>query len=142
VSEEKLPQEILNRATLRGKEYAWRPVDIPDVIEASRLLGLKSLGGQLQFRLPDGGTCECYWVDVTVETPAMASWSEEVDAAAETALAAFEQLQSDYDFIDEGRKSFSEHLDAFEKAGGNLDDAICFVWYVLDKPNSAIYPSQ
>ena len=59
-----LPPVLLGRASLVGNEYAWRVDDIPNVIEAARAANLVSIGGQLQFRLPDGGTCECYWVQV------------------------------------------------------------------------------
>ena len=60
----KLPDEILKRASLRGKEYAWPLDDIPHVIRACEAADLVNVGGQLQFRIPDGGTCECHWVEV------------------------------------------------------------------------------
>ena len=63
-SEKSLPDHILSRATVRGNEYAWKTGDIPKVIEAARAAQLASIGGQLQLRLHDEGTCECYWVEV------------------------------------------------------------------------------
>jgi hypothetical protein len=127
-----LPKELLDRASLRGKEYAWRVDDIPEVIEAARRAGLVSIGGQLQFRLPDGGTCECYWVEVDTyqsvskELP----WAERVARTAEVALADFMRLASEYDFLEEGRRAFRmgqvEHRD--ESPAGIM----WFVWYVLD----------
>ena len=57
-TELRLPHDLLQRASLRGSEYAWPIEDIPKVIEAARQANLASIGGQLQFRLPDGGTCE------------------------------------------------------------------------------------
>jgi len=50
--ETKLPAELLDRATLRGKEWAWPIGDIPEVIEATRQANMISIGGQLQLRLP------------------------------------------------------------------------------------------
>jgi hypothetical protein len=59
-----LPPDLLARASLSGNEYAWPVNEIPSVIEAARAANLVSIGGELQFRLPDGGVCECYWVYV------------------------------------------------------------------------------
>ena len=63
--EQALPSKLVGRASLRGREHAWSLDDIPNVIEAAREAQLISIGGQLQFRLPDGGTCECYWIEVS-----------------------------------------------------------------------------
>ena len=54
-----LPGQLLERATLRGSERAWPIGDIPEVIEVAKENDLASVGGQLQLRFPDGGTCEC-----------------------------------------------------------------------------------
>jgi len=51
-----LAVDLLARASLRGNEYAWPIADIPMVIDAARAANLVSIVGQLQFRLPDGGT--------------------------------------------------------------------------------------
>lgn len=119
--EHALPPEILQRASRRGNEYAWRIQDIPDVIAAARAANLISTGGQLQFRLQGGGTCECYWVDVDTykSVDKALPWRERVSRTAEVALRDFEELQQRYDFIAEGRVGFAEHL-----------DSMCFVWYV------------
>jgi len=55
----RLPRDFLRRAVVRCTECAWPIADIPKVIDAARQANLASVGGQLQFRLPDGGTCEC-----------------------------------------------------------------------------------
>jgi hypothetical protein len=49
----RLPHDVLQRATLQGNEYAWPVEYIPKVIEAAREAELASIGGQLQFRLPE-----------------------------------------------------------------------------------------
>jgi hypothetical protein len=130
-----LPSDILERASRRGNEYAWRIHDIPDVIAAARAANLVSIGGQLQFRLPDGGTCECYWVDVDTykSVDKALPWVERVSRTAEVALADFDALQKRFDFIAEGRVGFGSYLDALVAQGRDPADSMCFVWYVLSE---------
>jgi hypothetical protein len=99
-TELRLPHDVLQRASLRGNEYAWPIEDIPKVIEAARQANLASIGGQLQFRLPDGGTCECHWVEVDTYTsvPASLPWRERVNQTATVALADFSRLISQFDY--------------------------------------------
>jgi hypothetical protein len=135
MSEHALPTEILERGSRAGNEYAWRLQDIPDVIAAARAANLISTGGQLQFRLPDGGTCECYWVDVDTykSVDKALPWDERVSRTAEVALADFDALQERFDFIAEGRVGFAPHLDALVAQGRDPADSMCFVWCVLSK---------
>ena len=138
-SEQLLPADILVRATLVGNEYSWAVDDVPKVIEAARLANLASIGGQLQFRLPDGEICECYWVQVDTfqSVPAELSWSERVSRTAEAATSQFQFLREKYDFISEGRSGFARYLDAFETDGGDLNKIMCFVWYVESEAEAA-----
>jgi hypothetical protein len=87
LAERHLPDKILKLASLRGNEYAWPINDIPLAIEAACQANLISIGGQLQFRLPDDTTCECYWVEVDTykSVPESLSWNERV---AQTAVVA------------------------------------------------------
>ena len=126
-----LPIELLNRASLRGNEYAWPLNDIPDVIEAARAANLLSVGGQLQFRLPDGGICECCWVEVDtfLTVPKDQPWAERVENTAVEALKAFHDLPNHHDFLAEGRKAFAEHLDALDDPASTM----CFVWDVMSE---------
>ena len=130
----RLPHQILRRASLRGNEYAWPIEDIPRVIEAARHANMASNGGQLQFRLPDGGTCECYWVEVDTykSVPASLPWEERVEQTATEALADFSRLLSKLDFVSEGRGSFAEHFKRLEAEGGDPTQTTCFVWYLDD----------
>ena len=124
---------------MRGNEYAW-PIDaIPDVIEAGRSANLVSIGGQLQFRLTDGGTCECYWVDVDTYRSVANDlpWDERVQATAEEGLRQFAALQSRFDFEGEGRSSFAKDIADFEANGGNLAETMCFVWYLKAKEKTS-----
>ena len=137
-TELRLPHAILQRASLRANEYAWPIEDIPNVIEAARQADLASIGGQLQFRLPDGGTCECYWVEVDTykSVPASLPWQERVDQTAAVALAVFSHLLSKFDFVTEGRRSFAEHFKRVEAEGGDPVKTMCFVWYLEDGGSS------
>lgn len=130
--EKLLPHDLLSRATLRGNEYAWPLEDIPKVIEAAKESNLVSIGGQLQFRFPGGGTCECYWVQVdTCQTvPSNLPWAERVGRTAEAALAGFLELQARCDFIAEGRTAFEEEFYKWEAKGGDPATAMGFVWHV------------
>ena len=130
-AETELPSALLERASLRGNEYAWRIEDIPAVIDAAEAANLVSVGGQLQFRLPDGATCECYWVEVDAlrNLPDELGWSDRVHATASAARQQFDELKQRDDFVGEGRGSFT-YLSDFETNGGSIADAMCFVWYV------------
>jgi hypothetical protein len=135
-----LPHDVLQRASLSGNEYAWPIEDIPTVIEAARQANLISIGGQLQFRLPDA-TCECYWVEVdTYKTVSAAlPWPERVNQAAAAALADFSRLLSRFDFVVEGCRTFAAVADYFKRfkaEGGDPTRAMCFVWYVDDGESS------
>ena len=80
--EQLLPEEVLARATLVGSEYAWPLTDIPMVIEAAKIANLLNIGGQLQFRGPEIGIWECYWVEVDTykEIDPNLPWTERVSA--------------------------------------------------------------
>ena len=134
-SEQALSPDIIQRASLAGSEYAWRIQDIPEVIAAARAANLISVGGQLQFRLPDGGTCECYWVDVDTykSVDRALPWTVRVNRTAQVALRDFETLQQRFDFVAEGRLGFQPYLDALVAQGRDPADYLCFVWYVLSE---------
>lgn len=130
-TEYNLTDDMMARASFRGNEYAWLISDLPAVIDQVRHAGLVSIGGQLQFRIPDGGTCECSWVQISSYPSAFFSlpWSQRVSRSAEIALSEFQKLQVDFDFAAEGRNSWRE-LANFEAQGGDLHSITCFVWYV------------
>jgi hypothetical protein len=136
IAEDHLPKQLLDRATLRGNELAWRLSDIPAVIEAARDAGLVNIGGQLQFRIPNTGTCECYWVEVDTykSVPKTLPWAERVDRTADAALADFRRLPSQYDFLAEGRRAWHSYLREIEEQGGDPADFMCFVWYFIEEP--------
>jgi hypothetical protein len=138
-AEQRLPQVLLQSASLRGNEYAWHVHDIPEVIEAARQANLVNIGGQLQFRLPNRSTCECYWVQVNTyrSVPSLLTWQELVERTATVALADFSHLLSEFDFLVEGRRAFAKDLDALEQQGQDPKQTMCFVWYLQDADEAA-----
>jgi hypothetical protein len=136
---EMLPAQLLARASLRGNEYAWPVDDIPAVIAAARAANLVTIGGQLQFRLPDGRTCECYGVQVDTYRSVEKSlpWGERVVRTADAAARDFAALRSSVDFLAAGRESFAAQLDAEIAAGRDPRDSMCFVWDVLSEDEAA-----
>lgn len=133
-AESLLPPEVLARASQRGNEYAWHVDEICTVIAAAEEALLVNLGGQLQFRLSNGDTCECYWVDVDIGTSELggANWAEKVRHAGEIARERFLKLRKRYDFLHEGRANFQPVREA-EAKGEDLSAAMYFVWYVADE---------
>jgi hypothetical protein len=129
-----LPKELLERASLRGNEYAWPVADIPRVIEAIREANLINLGGQLQFRFADGPTCECYWVEVDPckMVPESLPWDERVSRTAAAALRDFAAISANYDFLEEGRRNFSRVFHEVEAQAHDPREAMCFVWYAAE----------
>ena len=131
-----LPASILARATLRGTEYAWPVEYIPKVIQAARVARLLNIGGQLQLRLPDGATCEAYWVEVDTfrAAPSGRTWQEKVSWSAREALEQLQSLQERYDFEAECLEAFPGVCADLASDGGNLCEALCFAWYVEAEP--------
>ncbi|MBL9048472.1 MAG: hypothetical protein JNK34_14455, partial [Tabrizicola sp.] len=78
-----------------------------------------------------GGTCECYWVEVDTYKSVSdeITWHDRVNKTADTALLDFEKLKTEYNFLEEGRKSFGKYLDKAEELGANISDLMFFVWY-------------
>jgi len=130
---QRLPPDVLSKASLRGNEYAWPVDEIPSVIEAAHYAGLVNIGGQLQFRAPEG-TCECYWVEVDTfkSVPKTLPHEERVERTAVVALTEFNRLRKELNFIAEGRSAFADVLGRYEAQGGALSEIMCYVWYVSD----------
>lgn len=131
-AESTLPQSLLERATLRGQEFAWLLHDIPKVIEAAKAVNLVNVGGQLQFRFADGGTCECDWVcvDTLVKVAENLPWEQQVNITATEALIQFSALSEKYDFMAEGKLVFGKYFREIRATDADLENAMCFVWYV------------
>jgi hypothetical protein len=126
-----LPPDLQELAFRSGSECGWSPDLIPRVIDEAGKLSLLSFGGQLQFLLPQG-TCECYWVTVEPlnSEPEGWSWDERVAFAADASRHGFTDVRGRFDFLAEVRSGFKKSVGEFEKAGGDLSEAMCFIWYL------------
>ena len=129
--ESRLPTEILAKADLRHNEYAWRVEDLPAVIAAAKALNLLNLGGQLQLRTAEA-IGEVYWVavDPCQNVPEDLPWDVRVRMAADFSLRDLAEIQAEFDFIQELRDAFPEPVAKLQEAGGKLEDALWFAWYV------------
>lgn len=133
-SEKQLPAEILERAHVQSGELAWRPSDIPDVIEAAKRANLVSLGGNLQVRVPSGKLGESIYASVdTGRIPDDMPWERRVEETAKAALNDFLSLQRECDFHAVACESFPSLLEEVQAAWGNPKDAIYFSWLVVDE---------
>jgi hypothetical protein len=126
-SEQLLPQKILQKASLRGHEYAWYPSDVKEAILAAKQSQLAMIGAEVQFRLPDG-TCELYWLGFDA-SPKLATetWPQFVERSAQECLIQFEELCKTVDFVKEGIEAF-EYLRSKAEIE-NINSYLCFVLY-------------
>jgi hypothetical protein len=125
--EQKLPPSVVNKATLRGSEYAWPLTDVVDVIVAAKACGLANLGGQAQFRIPDA-TCELYWLSLdSGERLPGEAWDDYVIRSADEVLSQFAALLARTDFTKEAHDW--EMLKALLAQGVDLNQYLCFVLY-------------
>lgn len=131
LNESKLPADILAKADFRHNEYAWRVGDLPAVIEAAQELNLLNLGGQLQLRTPDA-IGEVYWVavDPCRDVPEDLPWEVRVRMAAAFSMRDLAEIQAEFDFLQELRDAFPQPVEQLIAAGGKLEDALWFTWYV------------
>jgi hypothetical protein len=97
-----LPPDVSQGATLRGHEYGWSVSSFPHALARAEAYGYACLGGQFQFRLDDGSTCEMYWLDAdSKESGNEESWAEYCRRSCSEVLNRFEHLLSITDFTEE-----------------------------------------
>jgi hypothetical protein len=136
MTEVKLPPSILDKASLRANEYAWRLADVAEAINAAQTSGLATLGGQIQFRTPDG-ICELYWLSATAEDRRPdEDWLPFVSRSAEQVLQRFVGLVATTDFVAEGLRHFP-CLAELQSRGDELAEYLCFVLYFQDPAGEA-----
>jgi hypothetical protein len=127
-----LPPAILAKATLRGNEYAWPFEVVEETIFAAQASGLATLGGQAQFRIPEG-TCEMYWLDADASDRRDGEpWREFVARSTREVVAGFKQKVVSADFLAEARQwpILREKIEA----GINIMDCLRFVLYFQAAP--------
>ena len=116
-------------------ENGWSPISIwsdffREVLEKAVKVGLGIIGGQVQFKLPDG-TCELYWHKYdTTERKSGENWKEYCQRTKEECLSRFEKLPTDNELIKEGIESFDLLK---EKSKNKLSDFLIFILYFNDK---------
>ena len=107
-----LPPDISQGATLRGNEYGWSISSFPDALASAEAHGYACLGGQFQFRLDDGGTCEMYWLDAdSKERAHRESWVDYCHRSCSEVLNRFQHLASTTDFKKEASSWPSVQID-------------------------------
>ncbi|HEV7520336.1 MAG TPA: hypothetical protein VGP89_04495 [Candidatus Angelobacter sp.] len=96
---EVLPPDVSQGATLRGNEYGWSVFSFPKALATAQKYGYACLGGQFQFRLDDGSTCEMYWLDADSKERAQGeSWVDYCHRSCSEVLNRFQHLASFTDF--------------------------------------------
>jgi len=89
---EQSPPKRLATANLSGKEYAWPTNAFLAALDESASAGFACIGGQFQFRFPDG-TCEMYWLEADARDKEPSEiWSVYVERARQEVKAGFEIL--------------------------------------------------
>lgn len=128
-TEEKyLSAEILQKAIVSGQEYGWKRTDFKEVVDKAAEVGLGIIGGQVQFKLPDG-TYELYWHKYdTTERKLGESWKNYCQRTKEECLRQFEKLPTDIELIREGIQSF-DLLKEKSKSHTQLSDFLIFILY-------------
>jgi hypothetical protein len=130
--ERRLPEEILALADWRFDEAAWRRKDLPLVAAAAIALDLACLGGQVQFRVPDG-IAELYWQDFDpTDRKPDEDWSAYVARSWSEALFLLDSLPSDQQLIDAAR-TFAGLQD---RAEAELLEGLWFVTYLSAAPGT------
>jgi hypothetical protein len=130
--ESRLPPAVLGKATLRGSEYAWAFADVPEAIVAAREVGLATVGGVAQFRIPEG-TCELYWrcADARERKPGE-QWNAYADRSADEVTAGVRALPVS-ELVAEGVQW--KEIAALCAAGVDVTRYLCFVLY-FDAPDT------
>jgi hypothetical protein len=131
-----LPKDILTKTSISpGGEHTWKMEDIPEVIEAARIVGLANLGGQPQFQGPIG-IAETYWLNFEpTERNANEIWHSYVDRSATETLAAFKNLCRSTDFEREGCENWL-HIEEAKEKGINPTEHLWFVLYFEKTANN------
>ena len=103
--DERLPPDVTDGASLRGNEYAWTISSFPKALVNAKCHGYACLGGQFQFRLPDGSTCEMYWLDSdSGERRNDESWMQYSDRSCTEVLENFKRRIEMTDFAQEAKE--------------------------------------
>ncbi|MGA9526665.1 MAG: hypothetical protein WBS24_00980 [Terriglobales bacterium] len=121
-------------ATLRSNEYAWTISSFPDAVALAVAHGYGCLGGQFQFRLADGSTCEMYWLNAdSKERLEGESW---LDYSRRSCLEVLEEFQKRLSETDFSKGAAKWRLPI------NFADDLVFVAYFVTETELAEISSQ
>lgn len=96
-----LPPDIATGSSLRGNEYGWKISAFPEALARAKSQGFGCLGGQFQFRMPDG-TYEMYWLSAdSTERRTEEAWIDYARRSCSEVLDKFDNLVSKTDFAKE-----------------------------------------
>lgn len=131
ITELKIQKNILDKAVKSGQEFGWRRDDFVDVIDSALSENLAIIGGQIQFKLPDG-TCELYWksYDTNEKLPSE-NWKDYCLRTHNECLEKFKQLDSNDKLIKEGIDNF-DFLKKKVADGVDLEPYLIFIFYFQD----------
>jgi hypothetical protein len=124
-----LPADVIEKATIRGQEYAWPPSEFLEALHRAAEHGLGCVGGQFQFRIANGPTCEMYWIEIdTGGRRSSESWPDYVARSTKEAEQKFTMLMLETDFQ---KESGSWDLSAERKRDPSFNplEHLCFVAY-------------
>ncbi len=94
--------DVLEGANLRGNEYGWSIISFPLALERAEAHGYACLGGQFQFRLDHGPTCEMYWLSAdSKERRPGEQWADYSRRSCSEVKYNFQRLISETDFSKE-----------------------------------------
>jgi hypothetical protein len=147
--EKKLSSNILAKATVSGKEYAWKKEDVFDAINDGKEKGLRVLGGQVQYRLPiPRGICDLYELSYESDPPRMTeTWNEFVVRSAKEVSEKIHKLIESKDLVQAGMDRFDTIKKFSKKSGTRVEDYVYFVLYFqeendLKENNSDLLPIE
>jgi hypothetical protein len=94
-----LPTNITEGATPRGNEYGWTVSSFLSALSRAEEGGYACLGGQFQFRLDDGTTCEMWWLNADSNArTGSETWLDYSRRSCAEVLKGFQRLLPETDF--------------------------------------------
>ncbi len=120
-----LPADVLEGATLRGNEYGWSVASFPIALVRAEARGYACLGGQFQFRLKDGSTCEMYWLSAdSSERVTGESWDAYSRRSCSEVKENFQRLISETDF--------SKETSGWNLSSASIKDLVFVAYFVTE----------
>ena len=123
-----LPPKILCKAVRSGNEYGWKREDFQDVLNIVSNANIGIIGGQVQFKLPNG-TCELYWhqYDSNDQIP-NEPWELYCQRTKKEVAKAFSKIPSNLELVKEATEYF-EFLAEEANNGVDIEQYLIFIIY-------------